>query len=226
MSVSVVMAVRDGAPYLAAAVDSVLAEPEVTQFVVVDDGSTDETPRILAGYGDRLHVLRREAAGQMAALNAAIGATTGDLVSVQDADDLWAQGRCRALLDALADGADAAFGWIEQFASPDLDPADAARLRIDIRPQPARLLQTMLIRREALLRVGPLDEALVTSANIDWISRAESSGMTWASAPTVVLRRRIHASNLGRRAAATRDADLLQVMRAHLQRRRASEGSS
>lgn len=222
--VSAVLAVRDGAAYLAAAVDSVLAEPEVAELVAVDDGSTDATPDILAGYGDRVRLLRRPPTGFAAALNAGIRAATGDVVTFQDADDLWVPGRCGALLDALTDEVDAVFGCIEQFASPDLDPADAARLRIDTRPQPARLLQAGLVRREAFDRHGLLDETLVTSANIDWISRATAGGLRSATVPTVVVRRRVHAANLGRRAAATRDADLLRVLRAHLARRRAAGG--
>ena len=222
MNISAVMPVRNGARYLAAAIDSVLAEPEVVELVVVDDGSTDDTPAILAGYGDRVRVIRREATGQAAALNVGFASVTSDLICLQDSDDLWSAGRCRSLLAGLTDDTEAVFGWIEQFASPDLDPIDAARLRIDTRPQPARLLQAMLVRREALRRVGPLDEQLVTSANIDWVSRAEAAGVTTATVDAVVVRRRVHANNLGRRAVASRDAELLQIMRSHLARKRAT----
>ena len=50
-AVSVVMSVRDGERYLAAAVDSVLAQSHTDfELVVLDDGSTDSSPHILAAY--------------------------------------------------------------------------------------------------------------------------------------------------------------------------------
>ena len=52
-----------------------------------------------------------------------------------------------------------AFGWVEQFISPDLSPEERARLRVDERPQVSYLLQTLLLRRDAFWRIGPLDHA-------------------------------------------------------------------
>jgi glycosyltransferase involved in cell wall biosynthesis len=219
-TISAVMPVRDGAPYLAASLDSVLAEPEITEVVVVDDGSTDATPEILAGYGDRIRVVRQRPKGNAGAVNRCIAESTGDLLALQDSDDLWPQGRTAVLLAALTDDLDGAYGWIEQFISPDLDAAERARLRVDTRPQASYLLQTMLIRRDVFARVGPYDETLTSSANVDWISRARADGLRTCMIPEVVCRRRVHRSNMGRTYKEQKDADLLRVVRAHLDRRR------
>jgi glycosyltransferase involved in cell wall biosynthesis len=90
--VSVVMAVLDGERFLAAAVDSVLRQSLAElELVVVDDGSTDATARILAQVAARdarVVVHRQHNAGRPAALNRAIALARAPLVARLDADDL------------------------------------------------------------------------------------------------------------------------------------------
>src|ERR687887_2921944 len=88
--VSVLLPVRDGAPFLREALDSVLAQT-LTDFelVVVDDGSEDETPAILEAVGDeRLRVLRQERLGLVAALNRAVAEARAPLLARMDAHDV------------------------------------------------------------------------------------------------------------------------------------------
>jgi GT2 family glycosyltransferase len=88
----------------------------------------------------------------------------------------------------------------------------------------ARLFQAMLIRRRAFERVGPLAEDHATSANIDWMSRARTAGLRTVDIPDVVARRRIHGGNLSIVEGGRKNADLLRVVRAHHNRRRAGAG--
>lgn len=103
--VSVLLPVRNGEPYFALALDSILAQQGVDfEVVVVDDGSSDGTAARLAACRDpRLRVLRREGGGLVAALNAALAAARGTYVARMDADDIALPGRLArqaALLDA------------------------------------------------------------------------------------------------------------------------------
>jgi len=219
MTVSVVVAVHNGARYLAEALDSVLGEPEVTEVIVVDDGSTDATAEILATYQGRVRVIHQAQAGQPAALNRGVAAATGALLSFQDADDIWSPGRTATLSAALTAQHDAAYGCIEQFLSPDLAPTSARLVRLVQSAAPVPLLTTTLFRREAFDRVGLFDERLRTSAAIDWVSRARAASLRFATTPVVTVRRRIHADNLGRQVGASaRNADLLTVLRDHVHR--------
>jgi len=67
--VSVLLAVHNGSRYLSAAVDSMLGQTVADlELVAIDDGSTDETPDLLAGVGDqRLVMLRNEEQAGLAA---------------------------------------------------------------------------------------------------------------------------------------------------------------
>jgi glycosyltransferase involved in cell wall biosynthesis len=58
------------------------------EIIVIDDGSTDETPAILAQYGPPVRVLRKENHGRSAARNAGLREVTGDAVIFLDSDDL------------------------------------------------------------------------------------------------------------------------------------------
>ena len=92
--VSVVIAVYNGQDLVGQAISSVLRQTHSNiEVFVVDDGSTDHTPEVLAGYeavdrpGRRVRVLRQENAGCGAARNRALEQVRGEFVTFLDADD-------------------------------------------------------------------------------------------------------------------------------------------
>jgi len=90
--VSVVMSVLDGARFLAQAVDSILAQTfHDLEFVIVDDGSTDATPKILAELqrrDARIQLYRQEHQGLIGSLNRGCHLARGKYVARMDADDV------------------------------------------------------------------------------------------------------------------------------------------
>ena len=97
--VTVLLPVFNGARFLAESLASV-ARQTFTDFelLVIDDGSTDDTPRVLAEFRDpRLRVLRNDRnLGLVASLNLGLASARGDWIARQDADDLSAPGRLAA----------------------------------------------------------------------------------------------------------------------------------
>jgi glycosyltransferase involved in cell wall biosynthesis len=88
---AVIIPVRNGAATIRRAIDSALEqESERPEVIVVDDGSTDATPRILGSYGDQIKVLRQANRGPSAARNAGAAAASGDseYFTFLDADDV------------------------------------------------------------------------------------------------------------------------------------------
>jgi glycosyltransferase involved in cell wall biosynthesis len=89
---SVLMPVWNGARYLATAIESILNQTyRDFEFLIVDDGSTDETPSILADYArrdPRIRVLRQEHNGLVVALNHGLAESRGEWVARMDCDDV------------------------------------------------------------------------------------------------------------------------------------------
>jgi glycosyltransferase involved in cell wall biosynthesis len=223
--VSVLIAVHNGEKYLAEAVESVLGQtlPPV-ELLVIDDGSTDSTPEVCAAFGARLRYLRRPHEGVAASINAGILETREDLLSFLDADDLWPASKLEQQLLAINSSADTdmVFGRMEQFRSPEL-PEVFASVRHPLLDGYSR--GAMLIRRSAFARTGGFDARWRVGEFVDWYLRARDLGLREVMLPDLVLRRRLHANNMGLRDAATR-IDFARIVRAALDRRQPSAGLS
>jgi glycosyltransferase involved in cell wall biosynthesis len=101
--ISVVMSVYNGAQHLREAIDSVLGQSlEDFEFIIVNDGSTDESEKIIKSYTDkRIKLISRDNRGLVASLNEAVGQARGQYIARQDADDISKPERLRAELDIL-----------------------------------------------------------------------------------------------------------------------------
>lgn len=97
---------------IAEVVDRLLALPLDIQVIVVDDGSTDGTTAILAGYGERIEVLRNEArSGKGNAIRKALPHARGRVTVIQDADLEYAPEEIPKLVRPVLDGeTNVAFG--------------------------------------------------------------------------------------------------------------------
>ena len=103
---TVVIPAFNAASTLAQALDSVMAQTvPAREVIVVDDGSPDreDIARIVAGYGNRVTLLRQENAGPAAARNAGVRASGGTWIAFLDADDSWLPNKMQVQLVLAAD---------------------------------------------------------------------------------------------------------------------------
>lgn len=102
--VSVVMSVHNAEKYLREAVDSILAQTFTDfEFIIIDDGSTDTTPKILDGYSDPRIIRKRneQNIGYTPSLNWGITAASGEFIARMDADDISLPDRLAVQVDFL-----------------------------------------------------------------------------------------------------------------------------
>jgi glycosyltransferase involved in cell wall biosynthesis len=116
--VSVVTPLYNKAPTVLAAARSVLGQSyRDWELIVVDDGSTDTGPSLVAGLGDpRVRVIAQANAGPGAARNRGLAASAAEYVAFLDADDEWDPDFLRLATDALDADAECA-AWVSGLAS-------------------------------------------------------------------------------------------------------------
>jgi glycosyltransferase involved in cell wall biosynthesis len=184
--VSIVTPSLDQGEFVAAAVESVLAQGiDELEHIVVDGGSSDGTLEILAGY-PHLKVLRDPGRGQSHAVNLGLRDATGEVIGWLNADDRYLPGAVRSALgrfdreqDAgvvygnaeLIDAAGAVVGEIRS------GPFDLRRQLNGINgiPQPAAF-----IRAAVLAETGLLDERLHYVMDYElWLRAAHVTQLVW-----------------------------------------------
>jgi glycosyltransferase involved in cell wall biosynthesis len=190
------------------------------EVIVVEDGSTDGGPDIVASFGDRVLALAQPHAGIGAARNTGVARASGEFLAFLDADDLWTPDRLTRPLAVLTapDPPDIVFGMVEQFR----DTPGGGRVRVGELAK-GYIAGAMLVRRATFLRVGPFATDVRAGEFIDWYARATELGLHTRLLEDVVLRRRLHDANTAR-TSGTANQDVAAVLRAALQRRRAAGG--
>lgn len=202
--VSVIIPTRDRPQLLREAIESVRAiEGPDLQFEVIvgDNGSTPQTPAIVAALGAK-HVKATRGAGASVARNAALRKATGEFIAFLDDDDHWLPTHLRAHLEVLKE-------------RPDIDAVVGQVISADHKMRPvsepwpakppgegAELVRHMLggyfpqigavvARRDALADVGAFDETLIGGEDLDWLLRfARRDKLTVVQAESVLFRGR------------------------------------
>jgi glycosyltransferase involved in cell wall biosynthesis len=97
--------------FLAAAIDSALAQSYAhCEVIVVDDGSTDGSHEIIAGFGNRIRPILKANGGQASAFNAGFAASGGQIICMLDADDFFYPNKVEQVVRAFA--AHPGVGWV------------------------------------------------------------------------------------------------------------------
>ncbi|MGH7934332.1 MAG: glycosyltransferase family 2 protein [Candidatus Binataceae bacterium] len=110
--VSTIIPAYNSEASVAAAIDSALAQDfDGNEVIVTNDGSTDATAPILAGYGAKIRVVDQPNRGPSAARNAGARVAQGDFFAFLDADDTWLPGKLARMVPALEANSDAVLAF-------------------------------------------------------------------------------------------------------------------
>jgi glycosyltransferase involved in cell wall biosynthesis len=225
--VSCIVPVFNGERFVAETIESILAQTyRSIEVLVVNDGSTDGTAKVLEGFGEPIRVIHQENAGQAVARNLGLEAAKGDFIAFQDADDLWLPDKLEIQMKYLAahPDADLCTCLMENFWMPELaEEAERLKDTPHARPYPATW-QGILARRSVFDRVGALDTGVRYSDVREWLHRARGMGIVVEQIDQVLVRRRIHSDNLSR-GRGELDSDLLLRMAERALVRRRGEAS-
>jgi glycosyltransferase involved in cell wall biosynthesis len=211
-SVSIVIATYNRAQFLGETIRSILNQQlRNFELIVVDDGSTDDTERLLAGYRSQLRYLYQENRGPSAARNFGVRCANADWISIQDSDDLCMPNHLQTLYGYAKDHPECAM----VFANGDyLGGREHNRETIIPRTKSQQLanrgvkiedffeksilrLQAALISKKAYDAIGGHDESLRICMDLDLGFRLLMN-FPVAYLDSVVFSYRRHAGNIGR----------------------------
>lgn len=202
-AVSVVIPAYNAAWCVARAIDSVLAQSfRDFELIVVDDGSTDDTAAVLAGYASKLRVVGQPNGGMSSARNAGIRAASGRYLAFLDADDRWLPEKLARQIVLLEARPDLAFcAATARLEDSEGRPVGEWRGRggspatlSEVFAQHAAVAggaSAVVARRQLVADLGGFDETLAGAEDTDlWIRLAACGDFACIDEPLVVVLRR------------------------------------
>jgi glycosyltransferase involved in cell wall biosynthesis len=208
MSVSVIIPAKNAASYIREAVESVLTQGGVSELIVVDDGSTDETVSLVRALGDgRIRLLTNDSTGVSAARNLGARTATGHWLMFLDADDRLRPGAISTLLTAAeaAQKAVVVYGDYDRIDSEGRSIGRRGLLKRRSKPSGPVLDRlaagnfivnggVMIIRTQAFAAAGGFDETLKYCEDWHCWCRLAAVG-EFQFIPAILLEYRVHATN-------------------------------
>jgi len=195
--VSVVIPTYNRAATLPRAIKSVLSQDYTNlELIIVDDASTDGTHEILSKLDDpRVRVIvHEENTGFAGALNTGAYAARGEFVAFQDSDDEWLDGKLSRQMNEFSRtpkdcvcvycikivyGRDSNYvrgkRRILCVPGPDIEMV-SGNLRLSLAEKNIVSTQTIVCKKDALMRVNGFDERLYNSVDWDFVSRLATEG--------------------------------------------------
>ncbi len=176
--VSVIIPIYNGAATIEHALRSVF-EQTFTDFeiVVVDDGSTDDTPSLLAKFEDRITIVRQRNKGLPGARNAGVAASRGELLALIDHDDQWLPRKLELTVAALVENPNVALVYSHMIVVNEAgEKSRGSPIGHDTAHPPTMddmltriwpiTPSTVVMRRDAFDRAGGFCESLISAEDI------------------------------------------------------------
>lgn len=196
--ISVIIPVYNGDVFLAEAVDSIKRQDHQSlEIIIVDDGSTDRTAQVAAGFNGEVRYVYQANSGPPAARNNGLKMARGNVIGFLDADDLWAANKLEVQLARLSDSpaVEIVLGRTQRVKSiREVSGKSTFAMLSD--PTVSLSLGSAIFRTSVFAKVGFLDETLYHCDDWDWFIRARELGVVMEIHQEVTQFYRRHDNNV------------------------------
>ncbi len=195
--ISIIIPVYNGEKFIRRAIDSIVAQNyPATEIIVVDDGSTDNTRKIIESMNVDIRYFYQPNQGPAAARNRGIQNAAADLIAFLDVDDYWPDNNLKVLMNEMQQNPDVDIirgyaqrvreqgkGVVEYLGSPKESFSD--------------YIGAALYRKSVFHTVGFFDPFLIFGEDVDWYNRAAENTVPIKRLEFVTLYvRRDHGGNM------------------------------
>ncbi len=195
--VSVIIPAYNGERFIAQAIDSLLNQSyDPLEIIVVNDGSTDGTTTVVARYPS-VRLIEQKNGGVASARNHGVREAKGELVSFLDQDDRRTEGSLKAQVRLLQQRPEIelVMGRQRIELEPGIERPSWLKEELIGPSQAGYNLGCILVRKQAIERVGTFDETHHFASDVDWFFRMKDLQLPHVTTEDVVMRHRVHDQN-------------------------------
>ena len=221
LSVSVILIVRNGEPFIAEALGSVFrSEKKPAEVLVIDGGSKDRTVQLACGF-PRTRVVAQRSTGNANAYNQGIEMSFGDHKEFISHEDIRESGKldCQVGFMRLNPEVGYTVTMVRHFLDGGARIPDGFRAELLEKPVPGMIMEALVARKQVFRQVGLFDSSYSVSEDTDWFARARDAKVPMALLPRVLVRKRVHGTNASLTTQSI-NALLLRAMRGSIRRKR------
>ena len=225
--ISCIVPVYNGQRFIRQALASIVSQTyRHLEFIVVDDGSTDNTEGIVKDFTKRIRFIRQAHSGPSVARNTGICAAQGTFIAFLDCDDKWVPDKLALQLSRYEVNANLGIcvGHAQNFWEPEAAEEEARnRDQRRAQPVPGYVSGTILARAGVFDRIGLFNPKLKHGDATEWFMRAKQAGVVIDLLPEVLLYRRLHKHNRSRQWAVRSREEFIHLVKASLDQKRSNE---
>ncbi len=189
--ISVIIPVYNGELYIQEAIESVFKQNYTPlEIIVIDDGSTDQTARVIKQLVGSVTYVFQPNAGPAAARNRGLAIAQGEIIAFLDADDIWTDNKLDLQISYLLTHpeCDLVMGRTVWFSTNEDKDNNANQLTWK--------LDCALFRRHVFEKVGRFDQSLILHEDMHWFWRALTQGIKIDFLDNTCIYYRRHQNNL------------------------------
>jgi len=205
--ISVVIPTYNRASYLGETIHSAIAQTsQPLEIIVVDDGSTDRTERLVREFKSPIPIVyyRQTNQGVAAARNRGVEIAKGSWIAFLDSDDLWDTRKLAIQTEYATRHADTSFVYSDKELIDELgrplckEPGSFDLIELIFDRRPFAHPSTVLVRKDMLLKAGGFDPTLRAGEDLELFARLVSL-TSLDFVPVPLVKYRVHSDNLHNR---------------------------